>query len=660
MKKKIFLKISLILFIVLFCQSAFNGISAQKIMVLPSQVTAESGIENGAKLFDEQTIAGNPKLGSGGQCVTNWLPGWTSLPHSAYVDLGQVYNISDIYLYDYNGSATFTVQTGTPGNWTLLFADSMTGWQNWNAHPVLVNTRYIRFTTADGDCRAYEVVLYGATGSPDVTAPSDILNLTTGAITASSIALSWTSPGDDGTVGTATTYDMRYSSSNITNDTDFNNATQVTLEPAPQVAGNNQNFIVTGLNPTTTYYFAIKTRDEVLNASALSNVVTATTIASSGGGSNPPLTKVYIHLPSMDPQWNTTPVYPALEPADFDTHWSNLLNALPAADGAWNGGTINLGSLGTGYGAVSFNSASGSSKKPILVQLPSAGAPPGVGICPMDNRFIVCSAMNNSTGTISNAADYEIALLAIQQMIRNIQASGNATADVFVIGKSQGGGTGMMTSALNADVKDFFLSVPALSGYNGFGGTAGPFPGWASTTSNAYVDATNHAKRYRNKATFSISYDDNVTWGQGQVTCAKNTQYQTTIYHGNDGHNDPDWWANGTIWLNGCLNDIVNNGVGLAATATSLLSIQPATTSINLFPNPFEDELQLTLSEPLKGTINLYSIQGTLIQHVQITGSTNEVNLNQVLNKLTSLDAGIYILDIVSEKGVSRSKIVKK
>jgi len=104
-----------------------------------------------------------------------------------------------------------------------------------------------------------------------------VADLATGAITANSVELTWTAPGDDGSSGTASTYDIRFSTSPITNDTDFNNATQATGEPAPQVAGSSESFTVTGLNPGTTYYFAIKTADEVPNWSALSNVPSATT-----------------------------------------------------------------------------------------------------------------------------------------------------------------------------------------------------------------------------------------------------------------------------------------------------------------------------------------------------------------------------------------------
>ncbi len=111
----------------------------------------------------------------------------------------------------------------------------------------------------------------------DTTPPDAVADLATGTVTASSVDLSWTAPGDDGATGTATTYDVRYSTS-VINDGNWASATQATGEPAPQVAGSSETFTVTGLNSTTTYYFAIKTSDEVPNESALSNVPSATTL----------------------------------------------------------------------------------------------------------------------------------------------------------------------------------------------------------------------------------------------------------------------------------------------------------------------------------------------------------------------------------------------
>ena len=96
------------------------------------------------------------------------------------------------------------------------------------------------------------------------------------ATSSNSVTLSWTAPGDDDNSGTAAQYDIRYSTSNIT-DINWDAAFQVSDELPPQTAGSDESFTVTDLNPNTTYYFALKTADEVPNWSVLSNIASATT-----------------------------------------------------------------------------------------------------------------------------------------------------------------------------------------------------------------------------------------------------------------------------------------------------------------------------------------------------------------------------------------------
>lgn len=110
----------------------------------------------------------------------------------------------------------------------------------------------------------------------DTTPPAGITNLHVNAITTSSITLSWTVPGDDGSSGTASAYDIRYSNSEI-NDSNWVTAVTLTGEPSPQTAGTDQTFTVTGLTCGTTYYFGVKTSDEVPNTSSLSNIATSPT-----------------------------------------------------------------------------------------------------------------------------------------------------------------------------------------------------------------------------------------------------------------------------------------------------------------------------------------------------------------------------------------------
>ena len=82
----------------------------------------------------------------------------------------------------------------------------------------------------------------------------------------------WTAPGDDGVVGRATNYELRYSTAALTT-ANFNQATALSGLPVPAIGGTLQNYIVSGLNAGITYYLAIRTMDEVGNWSGISNVL---------------------------------------------------------------------------------------------------------------------------------------------------------------------------------------------------------------------------------------------------------------------------------------------------------------------------------------------------------------------------------------------------
>jgi len=113
---------------------------------------------------------------------------------------------------------------------------------------------------------------------PDSTPPAKVEDLTAISPTSSSIDLTWTAPGDDGTDGTASHYDIRYSTSWIEDDTNWEEANQCSGEPSPSAADSTESFTVTGLSPNTFYYFALKTADEALNWSYLSNNASETTL----------------------------------------------------------------------------------------------------------------------------------------------------------------------------------------------------------------------------------------------------------------------------------------------------------------------------------------------------------------------------------------------
>ena len=150
----------------------------------------------------------------------------------------------------YGSTETFDV-TGLNANTTYYFAVRAVDEQmNWGSRVVMAP---ITTLTAS-----------------DSTAPAAIADLAASKPSRGSVRLTWTAPGDDSSTGTATTYDIRYSTSTITTG-NWDTATQVTGEPAPQVAGTVQTMDVRGLSPNQTYYFAMKTADETPNWSGVSN-----------------------------------------------------------------------------------------------------------------------------------------------------------------------------------------------------------------------------------------------------------------------------------------------------------------------------------------------------------------------------------------------------
>src|SRR5690348_14650705 len=71
----------------------------------------------------------------------------------------------------------------------------------------------------------------------DTNPPGAISDLGTVQTSSTSITVSWTAPGNDGYTGTATSYDIRYSTVGLITETTWSTASQATGEPAPQVAG---------------------------------------------------------------------------------------------------------------------------------------------------------------------------------------------------------------------------------------------------------------------------------------------------------------------------------------------------------------------------------------------------------------------------------------
>jgi hypothetical protein len=111
-------------------------------------------------------------------------------------------------------------------------------------------------------------------GVGDVIAPDPVLDLA--AVPGpfpGEIRLTWTAPGDDGATGTASHYIMKVAHAAITGGT-FDAVADLdrwTDQPVPAAAGTPETLFVFGLDPDSTWFFALKTQDEVPNTGAVSN-----------------------------------------------------------------------------------------------------------------------------------------------------------------------------------------------------------------------------------------------------------------------------------------------------------------------------------------------------------------------------------------------------
>ncbi len=152
--------------------------------------------------------------------------------------------------------------------------------QRWHSPTYTDATHTVRLVHASGSYVSVDGIQ--VFGPPDLIFPDSITDLVAGSGPSGGTAtLNWSAPGDDGAVGTASAYLVRYSTSAISNETLWNAATATTINvPAPAVAGTPQTMTVVGLSPGLTYYFAVRARDDGFNLGGLSNSVSATALAS--------------------------------------------------------------------------------------------------------------------------------------------------------------------------------------------------------------------------------------------------------------------------------------------------------------------------------------------------------------------------------------------
>jgi DNA-binding beta-propeller fold protein YncE len=139
--------------------------------------------------------------------------------------------------------------------------------------PLTNTTFYYRVKTIDAGLKESA---WSSTGSlytaVPSSAPSAVVDLAAGQLGDGQITLQWTEPLNINS-GANAQYDVRFSTTApIANDTDFNNATSLSGEPAPGLPGTRVSMGLLNLTPMVTYYFGLKASND--NGTSALDVVT--------------------------------------------------------------------------------------------------------------------------------------------------------------------------------------------------------------------------------------------------------------------------------------------------------------------------------------------------------------------------------------------------
>jgi hypothetical protein len=203
------------------------------------------------------------------QYLIDWRAGWAR-------SLGKPYFIGE---FGYNGNGPY-------GYWPWFAA-------KWGAADVGPSAPMVWYGAGKGSYADYAYLgplpEYPPEGPPpppppppdpavDVTPPARVTDLKVVATGRQYVTLQWTAPGDDGLEGRAQWYDVRYSLTGPITEETFDAATHVEIPFFPHSPGQGEGVTIPGLSRFTTYWFALRTSDEVPNWSLTSNSVSTKTL----------------------------------------------------------------------------------------------------------------------------------------------------------------------------------------------------------------------------------------------------------------------------------------------------------------------------------------------------------------------------------------------
>ena len=100
--------------------------------------------------------------------------------------------------------------------------------------------------------------------------------------------------------------------------------------------------------------------------------------------------------------------------------------------------------------------------------------------------------------------------------------------------------------------------------------------------------------------------------------------------------------------------NVVSNFLNLTGnvTANNISSVTPEETETNVYPNPVKSSLYINSKDQIK-SIKILSMNGVIIKTISMKSGSQSVDLSK-------LSKGIYIAEIITDKGSTQKKIVKQ
>ncbi|UPT66761.1 MAG: T9SS type A sorting domain-containing protein [Sphingobacteriales bacterium JAD_PAG50586_3] len=99
-----------------------------------------------------------------------------------------------------------------------------------------------------------------------------------------------------------------------------------------------------------------------------------------------------------------------------------------------------------------------------------------------------------------------------------------------------------------------------------------------------------------------------------------------------------------------------NNGCRFATTPYTYIKgglINAENATVNIYPNPATDKLFISLKNNGPVTLNLIDYNGRLVSSTKVVNNLTEIDLK-------GLAAGLYLLQVITDKGVSTYKVIKE